>query len=300
MSRNIRSIYQSAVEVRNRYLQLATDKTTSLSASKMSVMNMITYVTSSLIYTFENMFDVFLADATRVLNERTNGTPQYYVFMAKQFSIGCQVVLNENATGLDVISNGNSKLIPYASFETVTANNGIVLKVCKDLNGDITPLSSDELTAFENYIRQVLFVGAPVIIRSVPADLITLNIRVIYNESIVSQEEALANIKTAVDNYAKALAYDDYVYQSAIIDAIQNAYGILDVPATLSNGERSIIYAQKNNFSMPGGYSEKEEINGWYRPYSGYLTTLLNGQTTINTNNIELQSRKQYLETKNQ
>lgn len=300
MSRNIRDIYRSAVETRNKYLQLATEKTPDLSASKMSVMNMITYTMSSLIYTFENMFDVFLADASRILEKRTVGTPEYYVFMATQYSPGCTVVVNDDATGLDVIDNGNAKLIPYASFETVTSNNGIVLKVCKDVDGAVTPLTSSELSAFTDYIKKIRFVGAPVVIRSVPADLLTPKIRVVYNESLVSAEDALANIKTAIDNYAKSLEYDSNVYQSAIIDAIQEAYGIADVPSTLSDGTPGRFLIQKNDYSKPGGYSEQKEITGWYKPYSGYLTTLLNGSTTINTNNIELQSRMEYLSSKNQ
>ena len=129
MSRNIRDIYRSAVETRNKYLQLATDKTPDLSASKMSVMNMITYTMSSLIYTFENMFDVFLADASRILEKRTIGTPEYYVFMATQYSPGCTVVVNEDATGLDVIDNGNAKLIPDASFATVWTGQSHLLPV---------------------------------------------------------------------------------------------------------------------------------------------------------------------------
>ena len=46
MSRNIQTIYQEAVETRNKYLQLTTADTTRLSGSKMSVMNMFTYVMS--------------------------------------------------------------------------------------------------------------------------------------------------------------------------------------------------------------------------------------------------------------
>lgn len=299
MSRNIKTIYQSAVEVRNQYLQLATDKTNQLSASRMSVMNMLTYVMASLIYVFENMHDVFLADATKIINQRTNGTPQYYVFMAKNYSVNCQVKINKDGTGLDVISAGNPLLIPYASFETINISNGIVLKVCKDVNGEITPLTASELSAFTNYIKQVEFVGASVVIRSVPADILTLKMRVVYDESLVSKEEALANIKTSIDNYAKGLTYDDYVYQASIVDAIQAAFGVVDVPTTLSNGTRGQILVEKNNYSAVGGYDNPVEITGWYRPYSGYLTTIKNGSSTINLNNIELQSRSEYLMTKN-
>lgn len=300
MSRNIKTIYQSAVEVRDKYLQLTTAKTSNLSASRMSVMNMLTYVMASLIYVFENMHDVFLADATKVINNRTNGTPEYYVFMAKNFSRGCSVVVNDDGTGLDVISSGNPQLIPYASFETINISNGIVLKVCKDVDGNITPLSTEELSEFTSYIKQTEFVGASVVIRSVPADLLTPKMRVVYDETLVSSTEALANIKTAIDNYAKGLSYDDYVYQSAIVDAIQGAFGVLDVPSTLSDKTVSKILVQKNNYAAVGGYDEPTEITGWYRPYSGYLTTVSNGSTTINTTNIELQSRSEYLETKNQ
>jgi hypothetical protein len=295
MSRNIQTIYQEAVETRNKYLQLTTADTTRLSGSKMSVMNMFTYVMSSLIYTFENMFDVFIADATKVLGLRTNGTPAYYVYMAKQYSPGCTVRVNEDGTGLEVISNGGNPIIPYASYETINIANGMVLKVCKDVNGAITPLTSQELSAFTNFINQIRFVGANVIVRSVPADLITPKIRVVYDDSIVSKEDALANIKEAIDNYSKSLSYDSYVYQSAIIDAIQGAFGVLDVPSNLSNGEKSKIFVQKHNYASASGYDNMVEITGWYRPYSGYLTTMSNGSSTISEDNIEIQSRSEYM-----
>jgi hypothetical protein len=72
------------------------------------------------------------------------------------------------------------------------------------------------------------------------------------------------------------------------------------VPSTLSDGTPGKFLIQKNDYSTPEGYSGQIEITGWYKPYSGYITTLLNGTTTINTNNIELQSRMEYLSSKNQ
>ena len=85
MGRTISEIYSQAKQTRDQYLQITDLDTNNLSGSKMSVMNVITYVMAVLIYTFENTLDLFQSHMVDTLSTKVNGTPVYYVNMAKKY-----------------------------------------------------------------------------------------------------------------------------------------------------------------------------------------------------------------------
>ena len=74
MSRTIKEIYNEAVKERDKRMELSEFA----SDSKLSVMNGILWVVAAVIYSFETLLDVFAVDISEAINERINGTPNYY------------------------------------------------------------------------------------------------------------------------------------------------------------------------------------------------------------------------------
>ena len=58
MSKSLSQIYSEAIQTRNNYLQI-TELNSGLTNSKMSILNLITYVMSVLIHSYHVMLDIF-------------------------------------------------------------------------------------------------------------------------------------------------------------------------------------------------------------------------------------------------
>ena len=95
MSRTIKEIYNEAVQERNRRLEL----TEFASDSKLSVMNGILWTVAAVIYSFETLLDVFAVDISEAINNRINGTPDYYANALLQYQQGDELTVREDRTG---------------------------------------------------------------------------------------------------------------------------------------------------------------------------------------------------------
>lgn len=305
MSRSLSEIYSQAKETRDKYLHLTELDTSKMSGSKMSIMNVLTYVMAVLIYTFENTLDIFQSNMVDALSSRINGTPQYYISMAKKFQPDGILKVPDDGGNPTYADPDGKTIITYASYETYPNGRGIILKVAKGENP--TPLSSTEYARFKNYIDSIKFVGARITVRSWPGDILIPDLRVVYDDNIISAAEAIVNVQKAVTSYIANLGYDGVVYESAIIDAIQAADGIVDVPSTKhiivdgkSTGKLkpSTVAIRRYNFTSDKYNDETEDITGWVRSASGYLliNDSMNGGSTntFDTTNIEIQSKTDY------
>ena len=298
MSRTIKEIYSEAIYVRNNYLQI-TELDSGRTQSKMSILNLMTYVMAVLIYSYEVVLDAFQINIAKLILARINGTPAWYVTMAYKFQFN-----SATQAGDSFGFNSDTFMLEYETVDTshqiVTkaayqdfSNDSIVLKVCKNNsnsagvnNGMLyMPLSDAELTAFKSYIQSIKFVGAKVYCVSLPGDLITLKsngAKIYYNDTYATAASILEKIREALVNYAKSLEYNSFVYYQSFIDVIQSVEGVTDI-------DSGIVIEVKSFNSVSDQYDSPETIIGHYRPLSGYIGFVdENGNPTINLTNLEL------------
>lgn len=295
MSRTIKEIYSEAIYVRNNYLQI-TELDSGRTQSKMSILNLMTYVMAVLIYSYEAVLDVFQVNVAKLIMSRINGTPAWYVKMALQFQYGDTFGFNSDTLALEYeTTNDSHKIIKQAAWEEYSVNDAIILKVSKD-NSDSAqvengmlygPLSNTELANFKQYIKAVKFVGAKVYCTSLPGDLITIKSNgasIYYDANYTSAENVLNEIKEALVNYAKSLKYNQYIYYQSFIDAIQSCEHVISI-------ESGIVVEARSFNSVVGEYEPAVKITGQYRSKSGYIGFLDdNGVATINLTNLTLTS----------
>lgn len=291
MSRSISQIYAEAVATRNDYLQISS-LNSGRSESKLSVINILTYVMAALIYSYEVLLDVFQVQIAQLISERASGTPSYYVKMAKYFQY------NPSTLAMDEMEYDEStfqpkfktldeshQIIAKAAYETYT-NTGIILKVCKDNNnasdtdggGIYTCLSSNELTAFKNYMDEIKFVGAKIYCRSVLGDILSINATIVYDDLYIDEKQALENVKTALINYIKTLDFNGYVYYQSVIDAIQGAEHIVSVSGANNESYAKVTLSEYDEVSQT--YKEAENVVERRTPASGYLTFVDESQSS--------------------
>ena len=113
MARTLTEIYSQAKETRDEYLG-----TTNISnSSKMSVLDTFTWITSSCIWVFENLLDVFKVDIANDLQNRVNGTAAYYANALLKYQSGDELVVNEQGTAFSYATvDASKRVVSKASY----------------------------------------------------------------------------------------------------------------------------------------------------------------------------------------
>jgi len=228
--------------------------------SAVSVETCILYVVAACAALVENLFDWFTADVDERVNEDRYGRKGWYEKTAKAFQMGYP--LNEETGKYDtVVEEGDEALIvKHASAE---ANNGfgVKLKVAKGETGALSPLDTDELTAFETYINRLKPAGVPVTVVNRSADLLALDMAVYYDPLVFTEASALQKVKDTVTAYLQGIEFNGEFTVMAMVDRLQSVTGI------------DIVEVKGVRTKHEGyGYKDVEYYNGYpYVPDSGYL-----------------------------
>jgi len=298
--RSVSQIYSEAVSIRNNYLQL-TELNSGRSNSKLSIINLLTYVVAVCIHTYEAVLDVFQLKMTEVLNGRINGTPDWYVLTAKKFQynqsseIGDPLIFNEETMKVEYETlNAGNRIIDKAAWQTGEDGQSIVLKVCKtntnsnEINNGIpyTQLNDHEMKAFRMFIQQIKFVGANIESVSYPGDIISIvadkDNPIFYNENYVTSSQILSAIQQNLIDFANEFEYNGFLYYQTLLNIIRKTEHVVDT----SNGIK--VYISSFNQETKK-YDKPVELKNRARLKSGYIRLLDdNSAMTINTSNITL------------
>ncbi len=296
--RSVSQIYSEAVNTRNNYLQL-TELNTGRSNSKLSMINLLTYVVAVCIHTYEAVLDLFQLRIAEVLNGRINGTPDWYVIMAKKFQYnsvtetGDELTFNEDTMKIEYVKmDASHRLIEKAAWET--EGQSLILKVCKandnsnEVNNGIPymPLSDYELTAFRMFIQQIKFIGADIYCESSPADIITIVADkynpIFYNDSYVTAAQALSELQQAMIDFANSMEFNGMFYYQSVLDVIRKTEHIVDI----SNNIKILVQSYNTTDRK---YDEPVPLQNRMKLKSGYIRLLdTNSAMTINSDNLTL------------
>lgn len=298
--RSVSQIYSEAVSTRNNYLQL-TELNTGRSNSKLSIINLLTYVVAVCIHTYEAILDLFQVKIAEIINGRINGTPEWYALMAKKFqynaatSTGDELIFNEDTLKIEyAIPDVSRRIIEKVSWERDERDGSLTLKVCKanDNTEEIEngvpymPLNDYELIAFKMYMQQIRFVGADIYCESYPADILTIvadtDSPIFFNDNYITAAQAINSIKENMIEYANTLEYDGYIYYQEILDVIRKTENIIDIGSNIQ------IYISQYNM-IDRVYEEPIKLNGRAKLRSGYIRLMDNNAVNvINGDNLTL------------
>jgi len=295
MSRTLTEIYNEALQARQEQTEKA-GLDVKWSDSKLSVVNILTFVMAALIYTYETILDVFEYDIAVLLSKRVNGTAPYYAEIAKYFQFdddtgtADKLYFNEDTLQIEYEEvNEEHRIIACSAYQYYHNGYDMTLKVAKNAASDTTPgaavyepLTTAQLTAFKAYIDEMKFIGSAIECISLPGDLITIKATVYYNDDYINATQALSNIAEALSTYIKGLGYNATVYYQSLIDAIQDAEYIVSITS-----ETVITTAAWNSDTQE--YSEAQILTDRITAKSGYLTFIdSDGESTLNTKNVTL------------
>lgn len=289
MSRSLTQIYAEAVTSRNNFMQLTNMQPSDVNKSKLSIINLMTYVMAVLIYSYETILDVFQIDIASFISSRINGTGAWYAYMATLFQYDKDTGLADTMqinpqtfkpeyTNISI----DKRVVAKSAYTEDDDQYDIVLKVCKAGGEESTylPLSEKEMTGFTLYMESIKFVGTRIRYISKPGDILTVKATVYYSDTYASAEDVFNSIKNNLTNYAKKLDYNAFIYYQNIVDCISGAENVESVESGVEVEMQSYGHSE---------YEQAVTIKNRARALSGYaIFTRPDGKTTINTDNIVL------------
>lgn len=229
MSRTLNAIYKEAVAERNKRLKL----TEFSSDSKLSILNGITWVVATVIYSFETILDVFAYDISETINKRINGTPDYYARALLQYQKGDELTVREDGLAFGYASVDESKqIITQVSYEEstddVNLDSKLVLKVATGDKGNLSAIPADELVQIRTYLNRIKFAGTRIEVTSLPGDVLVPRLSV-YWDGAISEAEVYDNIEASLNEYMMNIDFNAGIYVSKVIAAIRSAEHVTDV-----------------------------------------------------------------------
>lgn len=161
----------------------------------------------------DEVLDGFKSDLQTIAANSRFGSRHSYIVAAKAFRYGYQLEFIDNEWVYNVPEDAPlNHIIVYAALTEV--DNELTLKVAKDVGGEATVLTDQELSAFSAYMRRVKAAGISLECVSLPADLIKLYVKVYYNPMVLKadgesiSEPGVFPVEAAINAYIAELNAD--------------------------------------------------------------------------------------------
>lgn len=226
--------------------------------SMVSVETCLIYAVATCVALVENMMDWFTEDVDTTIGRERYGHTGWFENVAKNFQYNGNADFElDESTGIYGIENSEYKIIRHASCED--SGYGVKLKVAKGEDGNLSPLSLDEKTAFEAYIRRMKPAGIPVTVVSMNADTLSLKMTVYYDPTVFTEVNALNRVKEVINEYLTDIDFNGEFVTMLMVDQLQAVSG-LDI---IEVDEAKALYA---------GYDYiRIDYDARYTPVSGYM-----------------------------
>ena len=229
MSRTIKEIYNEAVQERNRRLEL----TEFASDSKLSVMNGILWTVAAVIYSFETLLDVFAVDISEAINNRINGTPDYYANALLQYQQGDELTVREDGLAFGYAQVDETKrIITQVSYVESTDDSNLdsklVLKIATGTKGHLEAIPAEELVPINAYIGKLKFAGTRIEVISRPGDVLIPRVTV-YWDGAVPEAELYDALEAALAEYVMNIDFDAAIYVNRVWEALRRVEHVTDV-----------------------------------------------------------------------
>lgn len=229
------------------------------STSSVALWRLWAYITAVAIYSLEMLMDVFKAELQAWVDAKTPGSLTWYRQKALEFRYGSHLVIENGKPGY-AFSNTTPPLVAQCSVRE--AENGLIVKIAKEANGQLVPLSDNELDAFVTYMSAVKYAGT--MIRFINGDAVKLHANIdVYYDSLLLDKDGTAIIggnspvADALHAFLRHLPFDGRLTRNELLVAIRSAEGVKD------------IVIQSLQQQTAGNAAQNIEV--YHIPYSGYF-----------------------------
>ncbi len=226
MARTIQEIQDEILAAKSQHSELDILS----SNSQVSIWRLWVYVVAASIWTVEKIFDLLRFDIDAINAANVIGSEAWYVERAYEFQYGDIPVIDEGRLVYDSIDE-SKQIIKRASIVRLgNENANAIIKVATidEQTNELRALDTNEITAFNGYIRNLMFAGSFIGTRSLPADFLKLYAKIYYN-AIYPLLELEVRVADAINEHIANVPYDGKFFLIRLIDAIQNVEGVSDI-----------------------------------------------------------------------
>ena len=236
--------------------------------SNVSAFNVIIYVVSAAMFTFETMIDILTANIQAIADSAPAGNAKWVQKQILNFQYG-DVIQLVNFVPTYVPVDATHRIVTRCSVKQL-GSGVIAIKVAKGVVPSLTPLSTPELTALKDYYfgtsttQGIGFAGVRTSFINLSPDRLRIQCTVYFYGQYV-QTTVNAAVIVAINNFLATFsdtAFDGTVYMIRLVDAIQAVPGVSRV--TLES-----IIGRDNG--TPFGSGVTVDIQGFYTTIAGYL-----------------------------
>jgi len=238
--------------VREKYKLSSTDTYNNV-FSKVVLENILFYIFAACCHFMEKLFEKYRDDVDVKISSAVVASVPWYWKMATGFQYGDALVFDE-ATQQYIYANedDSKKVVKYAAVRD--RGTSVEILVAGDNNGRPVALSTDILSAFENYMNRVKIAGVVLNIYSREADSLIINASVTVDPLVIDRNgvkisDGTRPVETAIDNYLNNIVYGGTFNKTKLVDAIQSVEGVSDVLL----GECQYKTADDQNYSTING-----------------------------------------------
>ena len=247
--------------------------------SSVGVFNLLIYIVSLAMFTFETIVDVLKTDIETASQEAPVGNPQWVRKQMLLFQLGDTIILDDDFLPGYAVVDESLRIVTNCSV-TEEFSSEIKIKVAKTVADVITPLSGAEVTALEDYYyaaadqEGIGFAGVRAEFISISPDRMVIGATVSYFGQFIEANVKVAVI-AAIDLHFANIGFDGVVYLNRLVADVEAVDGV-------NNFQITAVIARKWDVLVNNG--ENIEVNGQYETIAGYLIsedTL--GSTLVNT-----------------
>ena len=192
-------------------------------------------IVAAAIYVLETLFDAFKEDVDAKISEAVVASIPWYHKISLEFQYGDSLVFDEQTQSFVYpVVDTTKQIVKYAACRDL--GGMVYVLVSKDNgSGEPAPLSADELTAFDAYLRDRKPAGVLLQAASYSPDDVQISMTVQYNPQVLTPEGKLIAdpsvypVEDAINNYLKGIVYGGALNKTKLVDAVQSAAGVIDV-----------------------------------------------------------------------
>lgn len=262
--------------VREKY-GLADDATFSSSFSPISIESIFFYIFAVCAWSIEKLIDTHKSEITTLVEQEMPHTLTWYQNKALAFRYGQALI-----SGSDTYDDGTlmdaeiekRQIIKRAAC--IEVDNSLYIKVATTQNGEVVPLSEEQLTAFASYIAEIKDAGVKANIITAQPDRLSLSLILRVDGSVIGSDGlSIATgedvVRNTIEEYLGSLPFNGELILANLVDALQTVEGI-KIPHVAQASVQQI---------EAGGYGDAQTFDISHIPYSGYYT-LADLNMTIN------------------
>lgn len=183
------------------------------------------YVIATCIYAFELILQDEVTEVEAIRDSAFAGNPTWYVYQAKKFQYGDEIVCDESTDFIPKYSviDESKQIIKNCG---ISDTGGKVIFKIQGKESNI--LTEDQISSFSTYIDRIKFAGTKKIIQNVEADKIKIVANIIYS-GVYKLDDIKSNVEAAILDYISNIEFDSVFVTNYLIDKVQSVPGVKDM-----------------------------------------------------------------------